>query len=105
MGSDPPVPIAASYTIPTGRIRITFDAQLNPQAVTGSTVTFRVNNMRRRGTFMNALGDQVSGDSVVVGADVGVDGVDYAPPPFNIRRADTLLPAAAFADFPLTVIP
>ncbi len=82
-----------------------FDAQLNPQAITGSTVTFRVNNMRRRATSVNALGDRIQGSSIVVGADPGADVVDYGPPPFDIRRADTLLPAAAFTDFPLDVLP
>ena len=105
MGSNPPLPTVATYDIPSDTLRVDFDATLNPQPITGSTVTFRVSNMRRRATFVNALGNRVSGSSVVVGADVGVDGVDYGPPPFDIRRADTLLPAAAFTDFPLTVIP
>ncbi len=73
--------------------------------MTGNTITFRVSNMRRRATSVNALGNRVQGSSVVVGADVGADVVDYAPPPFDIRRAVTLIPAAAFTDFPLTVIP
>ena len=101
----PPVPTSASYTISINTIAVGFDVPLNAEPITGNTVTFRVNNIRRRGTAMNALGMIVSGNSVVVGADVGPDVVDYAPPPFDIREATVLRPAVAFADFPLGVIP
>lgn len=35
-------------------------------------------------------------------ADVGADVVSFSPPPFDVVSVGGLLPAAAFADYPIT---
>ncbi len=105
MASNPPVPTSASWEFTLNRFRLGFDTDLEPGPITGTTLTFRANNNRRRVVNPTAAGPIITGSSVLVGADVGDDVVDYAPPPFDIRHAVTLVPAAAFADFPLGVIP
>lgn len=45
------------------------------------------------------------GTVTAIGADIGADVADFTPPPFDVRSRSSDLPAAAFTDFPLTVLP
>lgn len=103
--SNPPVPIGAIYTVGIDRLQVFFDIDLEPGPITGSTITFRANNVARRATSPVATGDVVTASSTVIGADIGIDQVTYTPPPFDIRRAVSREPAVAFTDLPLSIFP
>lgn len=40
-----------------------------------------------------------------LGVDAGPDVINYAPPPFDVVSSPGGVPAAAFSNFPLTVVP
>lgn len=104
-----PVPIEAIINAPTGQVVVTFDQALVPGATSEDNWTFRANLGVGSRRFIpvedgQLLLDQATIDTEDAGVEPGPDVVSYLAAPVDIFGLVGGLPAAAFADFPLTVV-
>ena len=99
--SSPPIPVSATFTAPS-TVRVRFSEPLSP-----SPPLLAGNWFGRQGDVLwNGSFAFVDGADVVVQvafgfADVGPDIVSYRATPPDVVSLATLLPAAAFTDFPV----
>lgn len=101
-----PIPIAATFDIPTRVYSVTFDRALtaNPALNLANWSLCAVGNTRTMDTAASA-GAVVSGVvSVFLGGACGGPSISYAAAPADVLGV-TGTPVAAFAGFPLTVTP
>lgn len=100
MPPDPPSPISATFVL--GTLVVTFDQALAGGAVNAANWTACDSGNRRDCTGALVVGSEVR---LTLGPPLlpcSPDGVTFAPPPFDVVSAASGLPAAGFADFPIT---
>jgi len=88
-------------------MHLDFNCPLSPAALNGPNWTIRHGGFRYTGALLLSASPaphQVTGSFIKGAPDPGVTSVDYAPPPADLLSA-TLVPAAAFAAFPLVAVP
>lgn len=108
----PPVPIAATLTIGTRTLTVTFDRPLQPGVSAPGNWTGRgLFIFTGRASFDAAVPLTIAGSTVsgvvrelVLPVPPPGDAVNYAAAPPDVRSLAGV-PAVAFADFPLTSIP
>lgn len=98
----PPLPISATIDEITGIWSITFDRPLTPAALAIANWTIRAANTFFNVTAASSSGLIVSGSSDTGDEDLGPDVISYAAAPADVISTRGI-PAAAFADFPITV--
>lgn len=100
---DPPVPVSAVITTPSYRVlTVTFDQPLRDVTITKPPWTIRWNDQNQE-----IIDNYVSGSTVWfhiqdVGADVGIDRVNYDDTLEEIQGASNAKPTVSFTDFPVT---
>lgn len=100
----PPLPISAVINGPMTQVVVTFDSEVFPNPFPNlANWTIRWANQFRTVSSGNAVGTTITFSIIPGAVDVGIDQVTFAPPPFDILDALTLIPVAAFTDFPLTM--
>lgn len=104
MGLDVPIPLSALWDSLANLLTVTFNTPLEPGPVDANNWLFTANDDRRRVVSPVAAGSQINASSVFLLPLVEPDNIDYFPPPFDVRSASDLTPAAGFTDFPLTVV-
>ena len=101
--SNPPTPLTAVINGPRTQLLVTFSRPLLTQPVLDdANWAVRFGDVTRDVVVASALGTQVTLSLSAGGADVDIDRVNYAPPPFDVLALDTLECVAAFTDFPVT---
>lgn len=102
---DPPVPIAATFGLTSLVLDVTFDQPLTPQPTAAANWPLDANFFDYQGMMAgNAVGSHVIISRIKVNPTGNPDTVSYlgAPPDVVSARG---IPAAPFANFPLTVTP
>lgn len=103
-----PVPIAARYFTAAARAEIDFDAGLQPGLKFAPNWTFRFSGFGW-GTNVVSVGmpqSRVVCTAMIAGPpDPGPNVVNYAAGIPDIIRASDGVPAAAFAGYPITILP
>lgn len=102
---DPPVPVDGFYDPVFEAGWVDFDKPLNPASLDLANWFVRHSNVERDIWFaavtppgLNRVGLRGTAGAPNIGPDV----VSYSPPPFDVTAGPRRVPAAAFADFPIT---
>lgn len=101
--SNPPQPLSATINATSGVWSVQFDSDLVPGGLDAANWTIRANDTAYDVVAASANDAQVVGASNAGDENIGADVISYSPPPFDVVESVNNLPAAAFADFPLTV--
>lgn len=104
---EPPFPVAARFIDATDRLEVDFNRRLKPGPLNGANWSCRVAGWAYAGPVdvgWRAIAKTAAGPVFLGLPDAGPDKCRYDPPPFDVRSKTSDLPAAAFDDFPLTVI-
>lgn len=107
MSHSPPLPIGATFAQTSRILTVTFDRRLTAAALDGRNWGGRILNDLWGGPLgpgWTATGNQASGPLSKGFPDAGPDVCWYDPPPFDVI-SDKGLPAAAFVDYPLVLLP
>ncbi len=105
-----PVPVAATASIATSLVTVTFDQALAPGGLVAGNWTGTANftlgfqDLIPLGA-VTAAGSAVTWTSQTVGPGIAPDRVSYAAGPPDVVGLVGGVPATPFVDFPLTVIP
>lgn len=102
LSENPPVPIQANFTIPSGVWDCTFDKPLQPATLDFLNWTIRAGGNTWNPTAASSTGSIVSGTSTIGGVNPGADVIAFSPPPFDVLDLQDR-PAPAFANFPLDI--
>lgn len=101
----PPSPVSATYAQNDQILRVVFDRFLEDGPLDQLNWWVRASNSKRTGLVPAFAHNKVV--TCPVGFPVinpGADACFYVPPPFDVRSRHDL-PAAAFAEFPMTLLP
>lgn len=98
------VPVSAVLNGPMNQVDVTFDPDIvDAPSIDLANWSVRWNNVDRTVIGASIVANVVVLGVVAGGADVGIDRVTYAPPPFDVLTTVGGNPVLAFADFPLTM--
>ena len=100
-----PQPVAATYSVLAQSFTVTFNRNLTPGILNGLNWTMRPGGFLRVGNVVSALANVVSGTTNPHILGPALDTIQYAPPPSDVLAARDSTPAAAFTDYPLTILP
>lgn len=102
----PPIPVGATLATGAAVLTVQFDRPLAPGVLAHGNWTTRGTNAGNRTGQppCAAAGHDVTCSMTAALPDVGPDRCSYTPPPFDVQSTYGI-PAAAFADYPLVVVP
>lgn len=103
MSSSRATPISAVMNGPVTQLVVTFDEDLvfSP-TITPSNYLIRYANQIQTVTTGNVNGAVLTLNLTPGAADVGIDKIDYDPPPYELVTALSDLDVAAWTDYPVT---
>lgn len=107
LSHSPPVPIFATFAQTAKILTVTFDRRLTTAVLDGTNWDARVLGVHLSGPLgpgMTAAGSVVTGRLTGFLPDPGPDVCSFSPPPFDVL-SDKGLPAAAFVNYPLVLLP